>query len=233
MKKIGKSLLIIFLYLAYSSLSLIPLILLKIDIEALPDLLFYLYYLITQFILIIILYFFYQEEIKKMLIDFKEKYKVYLELGIRYWIAGLVLMVISNYIIVLIAPIDLPENETAIRTLINIIPIIMTSLIIFIAPIVEEFIYRKIIFDLIPVKALYILISSLAFGLAHVIGMASNTLSYLYIIPYTVLGAVFAIVYVKTENVFVTIFMHFVHNLFTILTIFLLNWGALWKKLIY
>jgi hypothetical protein len=27
--------------------------------------------------------------------------------------------------------------------------------------------------------------------------------------------------------------MHFVHNLFTIITIFLMKWGVLWKKLIY
>ena len=233
MRKIGKSLLIIFFYVTYSSLSLIPLILLNINIETMPDILYYLYYLITQFIFILFLYFFYQDEIKKMLLDFKNKYKEYLELAVRYWVVGLVLMIISNGIISSLTPVELPENEQAVRGLINVIPIIMTSLILFTAPIIEEFIYRKVLYDLIPFKALYIIISSLTFGLAHVLGMASSLFSYLYLIPYAILGAIFAIAYVKTKNIFVTISMHFVHNLFTIITIFLMKWGVLWKKLIY
>lgn len=233
MKKIGKSLLIIFFYVTYSSLSLIPLILLNINIETMPDILYYLYYLIMQFIFILFLYFFFQDEIKKMLVDFKNKYKEYLELAIRYWVVGLVLMIISNGIISSLTPVELPENEEAVRGLINVIPIIMTSLILFTAPIIEEFIYRKVLYDLIPFKILYIIISSLTFGLAHVLGIASSLFSYLYLIPYAILGAIFAIAYIKTKNIFVTISMHFVHNLFTIITIFLMKWGVLWKKLIY
>ena len=64
---------------------------------------------------------------------------------------------------------------------------------------------------------IYILLSALIFGYLHVTN--SNSLyDFLYIIPYGALGAAFAYINVKTDNVYSSILVHFVHN--SILTIF-------------
>ena len=45
----------------------------------------------------------------------------------------------------------------------------------------------------------------------HVLGSGSG-LDYLYIIPYFALGAAFALLYYKTDNLFNSIIMHSMHN---------------------
>ena len=61
-------------------------------------------------------------------------------------------------------------------------------------------------------KWLFILISFLLFGEAHVINSANSIIDYLYIIPYGVLGGAFALAYSKTESVFTSMTFHMLHN---------------------
>ena len=70
-------------------------------------------------------------------------------------------------------------------------------------------------------KWLFVIISALIFGYLHVSG--SETLyEFIYIIPYGALGGAFAYLLHETDNIYVPIMMHAIHNgLLTIISIFL------------
>ena len=79
------------------------------------------------------------------------------------------------------------------------------------APFVEELIFRKSIRDIIDNDYLYIIISGLTFGFVHT--LAGSTLQELiYIIPYGALGSCFAIMHVKTKNIYTSMTFHMIHN---------------------
>ena len=104
-------------------------------------------------------------------------------------------------------------------------PLMILSSII-LAPIVEELIFRKVIFELARNKWVALSISSLAFGLVHV----SNELfsltgfgHFLYVfVPYLLLGAGFSATYiVYKRNVITTIGAHMLWNIFAVVASFL------------
>lgn len=82
------------------------------------------------------------------------------------------------------------------------------------APITEEIVFRKAIFGFVEPKwglAPAILISSLVFGLMHVLGGGD----WIQIIPYALMGTAFGYIYhASGKNIWVVIVMHFVNNFF-------------------
>ena len=104
------------------------------------------------------------------------------------------------------------NNEEVIRKITNILPIYSLISTCLCAPIIEELLYRKTIGDIFNNKWLGIIIGGLLFGGAHVIGTYTNILDVLYVIPYGVLGSVFMYIYYDSDNIYNTMFLHFMHN---------------------
>lgn len=213
-------LLIILYYFIYSYTIDLPFIILNISFNNIPLYLYNLYSISTQIIFISSIIYIYREDLKNNLNDFKINYKKYLKMGLKYWFIGLNIMIISNILISLYTSISLPENEEIVRKLFDMSPLLMSISIIFLAPLGEELIFRKTLFNLIPYKWIYILLSGLIFGGLHIIG-TDSLLSILYIIPYSVLGIAFAYLYYKTRNIFPSIIMHAIHNIISIIGLIL------------
>lgn len=98
------------------------------------------------------------------------------------------------------------ENTHFIMQMIKTIPlfVILTSII---GPILEELVFRKIIFGTLYQKFNFFisaLVSSLIFGLAH------RELS--HILLYSAIGFTFAFLYVRTKRILVPIFAHVMMN---------------------
>lgn len=130
--------------------------------------------------------------------------------GTKYWIIGLCIMMLSNIIISYYFP-GGSANEEAVQNIIKQVPIYMVFSTIIYAPFVEELIFRKSIRDIIDNDYLYIIISGLTFGFVHT--LAGSTLHELiYIIPYGALGSCFAIMHVKTKNIYTSMTFHMIHN---------------------
>lgn len=130
--------------------------------------------------------------------------------GTKYWIIGLCIMMLSNIIISYYFP-GGSANEEAVQNIIKQVPIYMVFSTIIYAPFVEELIFRKSIRDIIDNDYLYIIISGLTFGFVHT--LAGSTLQELiYIIPYGALGSCFAIMHVKTKNIYTSMTFHMIHN---------------------
>lgn len=160
----------------------------------------------------------YKEYLIEKLKDFKTNWNDYLDIGVKWWILGFSIMGLSNLLISLFTPVDLSENEEAIRDLIEIVPIYMLFSISIYAPFIEELLFRKSIYDIIdntklPYKStIFIIISGFTFGFLHIISSLDSIYGLLHLIPYSALGISFAIIYNKTKNIFVPMLFHFIHN---------------------
>ena len=202
---------------------IIPVLLFNIDLNKLSLLQKILYLLITDIILIIIYILIYKKDITK---DFKnyfnKKLKNNLKTSIKYWLIGLVIMISSNYIILILTKNGLSQNEEAVRELIDKAPLFMIFESLIYVPITEEIIFRRSIKDITNHKLFYPLLSGLLFGLMHVISSINNYQELLFIIPYSAVGYTFAKCYQKTDNIFSTITAHAFHNSLT-LGIYLLS----------
>lgn len=123
------------------------------------------------------------------------------------------------------------SNEEAINSMFSQSPmaiLILFLVIVIMAPIVEELIFRKSIFTLIKDSKLALIISSIVFGALHVVSATIATaglwfsgeatyldviLEFVFIIQYSMMGLGFGIAYIKSgKNVCTTIFSHMLNN---------------------
>lgn len=168
-------------------------------------------------ILFFIFFIIYRKDLKKEFSDFWKNKSDYINVGIRYWIIGLIIMFIANYILNFVFKAGGATNEKIVQTLIKSFPLIMIIDAGILAPFNEEIVFRKSIKDAINNKWIFYIVTFLLFGGAHVVKSSNTILDYLFIIPYGALGVAFACAYNKTKNIFTSISMHMMHNTILIL----------------
>lgn len=210
---------VLLLFYCSSLFAIIPIKLFNIDTNTCSDLVLYSTRLFANFVTAIFLFIIYYKDLKKDVKDLKKNFKSIFSIAIKCWIFGFIAMLLSSYLISKYSPVSMPSNELSVREVINTTPIIaflMTSLL---APFIEEIIFRKSFKDVFKSFFLYLFISAFVFGSLHVIGNIKSLYELLYIIPYTSLGLSFAYCYYKTNNIFSSIFIHFLHNTIGIILI--------------
>lgn len=213
-----KSFGLILLLLVYQYIPLFILMLFGINYNSFNSTPKIIYLFITSLLFMFFLYYIYRDELKDNYKTFIKKPDSFIKTAFKYWLVGLGIMIISNFIINIINGGGIAANEKAVRELLDKYPIYMFFQIAFYAPFTEEIIFRKSIKDVFTNSYLYILMSGLIFGGLHVInGIGSDISNLLYIISYGALGATFAALYNKTNNIFSTIFIHSFHNVLTFL----------------
>lgn len=124
----------------------------------------------------------------------------------------LFLMSTFNYIASSITGTDTSNNEEAVNTIFKLAPFYMTFSAVIYAPIVEELTFRESIRKFISNKWIGIIVSGLLFGLLHVIGG-----DFLFIFAYAVMGIFFSYILYDSDNIWVPISFHFLHNGFLML----------------
>lgn len=99
--------------------------------------------------------------------------------------------------------------------------VIMVLSVVFLGPIVEELIFRKAIFSFFRNKHFAIIISSVLFGLTHVLNEVSVASFFINLPSYLIPGLVFGYIYVRNdENIFIPTITHILANLISVLLIF-------------
>mgnify|MGYP002528325337 FL=1 len=206
----------IFLFLLFFTISAIPVLIFRIDINKFNDLDKVIYSLSCSLLFLSIIMLCYRKTLIK---DFKPYFKNFgrnFENSFKYYLVGVGVMIFSNLIITLLFQGDLSTNETTVRSYINASPLLMAIDISFYAPLAEELLFRKSVRDVVKNKWLYIFISGFIFGGMHVIG-TEGLIGLLYLIPYCSLGFTFAYIYAKTDNIYSSIMLHFMHNTLTLI----------------
>ena len=217
LKKLSKSGLVLFLFFFISLVQLIPIEIFNLDINNLSDQESIYLTTFSDIVLLIILGIIYFKTIKDdFLVAVKSFYKQ-IDIGVKYWLLGLIVMVVSNLIIGLFIPQAQATNEEGVQSLITAAPLLSILTVGILAPIIEELTFRKAFRDVFKNKTLFILVSGLVFGSLHVVTLLNSYWDLFYIIPYSSLGIAFGYIYTKTDNIYTSIFMHVFHN--TALTI--------------
>lgn len=170
------------------------------------------YSLIFEFLIIMIIILIYRKEIIPQFLDYKKNFKSYIKSYIKYWFITLGLMILSN---LLIKPFtsDMAKNEEQVQSIVNNLPIYGFIVSVIYAPILEELIFRFSIQKISCYKKyLFIFISGLLFGFMHIIGTATVWTDWLFLLPYSIPGWIFAYTLVKSNNIFVPVSLHTIHN---------------------
>lgn len=219
--------LLIFFILLFGMIgwSVFPASIFNINIEKMNLTIKIIYMLVCDITYMFLLLAIYYKSIKKDFTEYFKKFATNFETSFKYYFVGLIIMLISNLIITFCFSKANAGNEELIREYIDKMPLYMIFSISIYAPFVEEIIFRKSIKEIFSgnnfaIKYIYILTSGLIFAGMHLVGQITNPQDYLFIIPYGALGLTFAALYQKTNNIFSTIMVHFLHNTITIILYF-------------
>ena len=161
------------------------------------------------FIILIILYY------KDLIKDFKKLKKDFyknMDITIKWWFIGIIVMVISNLIIGIFISNATAGNEESVQSLLKTSSPIALITFGLIGPVVEELVFRKAFKDIFKNKYTFILTSGLIFGSLHVVLSLTSLWDLFYLIPYCSLGIAFSIIYQKTNNIYYSMIMHILHN---------------------
>lgn len=222
---------LIILFFISSIFKLIPIYIFDLDINNLSSSTQSLLTLFSNFILVILSILLYFKDIKKHFINIKKTKKkklvIMLDTSFRYWLIGLAIMVVSNFIIGKLG-IGTSANDTSVINMLESSPIVAGISVILLAPFIEEMVFRMGFKDVLNKKWLFILTSGIIFGSIHVIGSISSAFELLYLIPYCGLGIAFAAIYEESDNIFISFLFHVLHNSLTAFTAFLLAGVILW-----
>ena len=216
-KKIIIRSIIVFLIFTYSFyLKLIPIKVFNLDINNISTEMNVLLSTFSSILLVFIFFFIYRKDLIKEFHIFKKNLANNLDIGLRYWFLGLVIMVVSNLIISYFFNSNGAENENIVQSFIKYLPGIMLINAGLLAPFNEEIVFRKTLYDVFKNKWVFAFFSFLFFGGAHVLG-GTTLVDYLYIIPYGALGGAFALAYYETKSIFTSMSFHMFHNITLVL----------------
>lgn len=207
---IGIGIFILFYFSSY--IQLIPILLFNMDIASISGAQNVMLSAFSNIVLLLILLLIFRKDIKKEWKIFKDNFLENMDIGIKYWLIGLGIMMISNIFINVFLQLGQAANEQAVQGMITSLPWLMLINAGFIAPCTEEIVFRKGFKKAFPNKYAFIILSALVFGSLHVITSMTSPIELLYIIPYGALGAAFACMYQKTNTIFTSISMHMFHN---------------------
>lgn len=202
---------VIFIYFFFSICQTFPFILLHINYELLPSYIKIIYSLAVELLMISIIFFIFDKEFKAAWQDLKKNHLKYFNKYLKYYIISVIVMVIANLCINILGG-GMSTNETTIRTEFQIFPLYTFITAVILAPILEESVFRLAFRSIISNDFLFITISSLIFGGLHLISTPINELFPLYLLSYCSCGIAFAYMLKKTNNIFVSMFFHFMHN---------------------
>lgn len=212
LKNIFKGILVFFLFYFSGVFAKIPMLIFNIKSNANTNPYLSIF---SNICLAIVLFLLYRKELIKEFKKFKDNFGENMDIGFRYWMIGLVIMMASNILISTFVTKNQATNEQLVQDMIKRLPIIMIINAGIIAPFVEEITFRKCFKNIFKNKWFFLIVSALVFGSLHVlpaIFKGSSIMEIFFIVPYSALGFVFALMYYDTDTVFTSYSMHVIHN---------------------
>lgn len=168
--------------------------------------------LFANSILVLLVGALYFKDLKKEAKIFQKDFANCMDIGLKYWLLGLFIMMGTNILINTFSSNHIAGNEKAVQQMIETLPWAMLINAGIIAPFTEEITFRKTFRTLFKNKWLFASVAGLVFGAMHVIGNATNIIDWLYVIPYGSLGFCFALAYDESNTIFTPIAFHMIHN---------------------
>lgn len=225
LKNFIKGISVVLIYFIVSFFRTVPLSLLNIDYNTLSTFAKEFYNIATEVALLGIIFIIFSEQYKKAWDDLKQNHQKYFSDNLKFYLLGVILMMGANALIAVLGG-SMSENESSIRDQFAIAPIYTYISAVFLAPILEESVFRLSFRNMFENNFLFIVISGLVFGGLHLISGVNMELFFLYVIAYCSFGIIFAYMLTKTNNIFVSMGFHLMHNgILMSLQVFLLLFG--------
>jgi len=174
-------------------------------------------YLINSFTILICLILVYFKEIKEDIKKFELKN---LSISLKHYIIGLTIYFIYQLIISKTITSNIPSNEEMVRNLFKANIFIAFISACFLAPILEEILFRFTLFKCTNNKYIFLLTSSILFSLFHVTNLQS-IVQIFFLCSYLILSFTLSYILYKSKNICNSILVHSIHNLFMALLLFL------------
>lgn len=210
--KFGKGIGVLCTYFIMNELLILPFVLAGINYDTIPLTIKVIYAIIYEFAMIGIIILILKNEIRNAFKDITKNHMNYFSKYIKYWFLALIIMFASNLVITFISKGGIAGNEETIRTMFSKTPVYIFISSVFFAPILEELVFRQGLRNIFSNNIVFIIISGLIFGGLHVVGNINAWYDILYLIPYCTPGFIFAYILTKTDNIFVPMGIHFLHN---------------------
>lgn len=198
-----------------------------IDVTKFSNKVLVIYQFIMSFIIFIVLFFTYKKTIKKDYESFrKEKNK-----NITYIIKMFVIFMIVKYLVSFISVLIMTllnfdtssmtsVNQNLIESYVKASPILMLISTAIFAPFYEEVLFRLGFKKVFKNKYIFVILSGMIFGLMHVFPLEDGIplmLGIMQSITYVTMGIFLSYVYYKMDNIFISIGIHFLNNLLSVL----------------
>lgn len=176
---------------------------------------------LCETLMFIIVILFYRKDLTSDFYNFKENFNVNMFfklaaifLGVKIgsaFLTGIISIIIG-------VNITTSENQSLIDLFTSASPLIMLLSSTYLAPVVEEGIFRLGIRKIIKNNYLFIIISGLIFGLMHIFPTSLAIAEALtYGVVYVAMGWVLSWIYVKTDNIWYGIIIHALNNLLSMM----------------
>jgi membrane protease YdiL (CAAX protease family) len=193
----------------------IPIYLFSINLKTCSDTIRILLSIFSSLCTFIIFLFIYRNDIYNDFEKYKKNKLNNFDISFKYYLVGLLMMIVSNVTLSLLFN-STSRNEEIVQSMINTSPLLMFINACLLAPFIEEMVFRKGFKDCFTNKYLFIILSSLSFGLLHVVS-ADSLGTFLFFIPYSLLGSSLAYMDYKSDSVIPSIIFHTLHNSFLVL----------------
>ena len=212
-KNLWIALIAIAIYFILPYFKTVPFLLVGLDPATLPNYVQSIYLMFFELLMMALILMLYKDKLIHDWKDLKKHHMDYFKKYIKYWILALIIMMGSNIIISALNQGGIAGNEESVREIFGSSPIYMFFSAVLFAPVVEELIFRQSIRNIFPKTTwLFILFSGLIFGFLHVVNNVEHFVDILYLIPYSAPGFMFAYMLAKSDNIFIPMGFHFMHN---------------------
>lgn len=202
----------ILLYFILCNIEGLPFALFNVNVSTIPTVAKIIYLVIYEVFMISLFALIFNKELIEQAKDMKKNHKKYFSKYFKYYLIGCMIMFIGNAIIMFLFNKGMANNEELIRQSFKVSPLYIYFSSIIYAPFIEELVFRYSIKKIISYKYLFILLSGLIFAYVHVSGYIKSPSDLLYLIPYGAVSLAFSYVYYKTDNIFSSMGLHFMHN---------------------
>lgn len=162
------------------------------------------------------------KEIKDNFLIFINNLKLYLPFIIKRYFIMLGVMIIVAMPIVLLNNGQASSNQQVLNAMFKKLPMVTVILSCLYAPFVEEGVFRLSLSKIFKNKTIFVIASGFLFGALHLIDKFTSIYDLLYIFQYAALGICLAKAYKDSNNIFVSISMHFIQNFIAAMLILIL-----------
>ena len=158
---------------------------------------------------------------KRCFKSLKSNFKIYIKYVFKMWGVMLLASLGAAFIVMALNGNTQSANQEALNTM----PLwFMIPVACIWAPVVEEAIFRGVIRRFISNDVVFVIVSSVTFGLLHTVGQeATLYLTIVQSLQYMAMGAVMAIAYVKSNNIMTNMGVHCIQNTFSTIILSILK----------